>query len=859
MRKIITVLLGAFFFVSVYSQIHDDFECNTENWHECFDSLGGINALNIGSSVFKSSNGTGLPTAGTIRALTIFVNIIYDQHPAGDPRPWSNPAWLVPPVTASSSINDTIYKPNYMLNLFDTIASPTNNHVGIMTRMYAEASFNQFILLSDFMVVNIRQSVITPNTQGHSATAEQVRSAVIDYINNNGGLVSYFDRNNQKSISDYDKITRQSNFGQEIVFFPDGRLDLVNFIIRNPTNAYGGLGIATGTASYSSTLQIRIGNSIYPLTNVTYQGIGHEDVTLFGRNILTHELAHFLLGGNEAHTLGGGNHSTRTFIGAQPGGYGLWAGMTSANAYDRWRLGWVHPSNHPHRIGANGAQSDISQADGTKTFQLRDFVTYGDAIRIKLPYKDSNATSDQYIWLANHQKTKNGKMDFLLYSTLSCRAVNTDGIIAFHQVGRNILEHTDRGLVFPVNEADNLKMISAEGNYNMAFTGNFIEDCLGFCGNNCRPVFECGTSNPLQGINDQTSAFSNASGNLLRHVVGAKIKNGVLQNNLPWLGDQYDAFVPNPEIRMDISTNPSPVNVLTYYNNQNFVPIITNRNTRRIYLTGLSIRMIDPTPNYSSMKTYTVEVRWDDYDVKQCVNWTGDIVLKEQLNLKTNKTIYLEQNLTPNQTTINTVSGFFAPPTKFTCESGSKMNLEPNSKVILKDKSSFILENNAELNIQDGAEIIVEAGSTFIVESGAKLNIQGSGRLIIQQGAYICVKQGANIHLQDYISTVLVYPNAIYGANPALFNINTCRTSILFVGNGCITNCHQDIFILQNETISSNRHITARKIFAGRNITTAKSQGDVIINNNAVLILEAEEVILDAGVDVQSGADLQIW
>ena len=58
---------------------------------------------------------------------------------------------------------------------------------------------------------------------------------------------------------------------------------------------------------------------------------------------------------------------------------------------------------------------------GEKTFTLRDFVTYGDVIRIKLPYKDSEFASNQYIWLENHQS---GKMILLLilfgYSLSGC-------------------------------------------------------------------------------------------------------------------------------------------------------------------------------------------------------------------------------------------------------------------------------------------------------------------------------------------------------------------------------------------------------------------------------------------------------
>ena len=99
---------------------------------------------------------------------------------------------------------------------------------------------------------------------------------------------------------------------------------------------------------------------------------------------------------------------------------------------------------------------------------------------------------------------------------------------------------------------------------------------------------------------------------------------------------------------IDISSNPSAVNTMTYYSKQykteyieDYYAVEPSRNTNKIYLTGLSIRMIDEDPDNTGMKSYSVRIRWDDYDVKHNVNWTGNIVLKEQLNLLPNKIIVL--------------------------------------------------------------------------------------------------------------------------------------------------------------------------------------------------------------------------
>src|SRR5690606_16181521 len=133
---------------------------------------------------------------------------------------------------------------------------------------------------------------------------------------------------------------------------------------------------------------------------------------------------------------------------------------------------------------------------------------------------------------------------------------------------------------------------------------------------------------------------------------------------------------------------------------------------------GLSIKMIDPDSANTGMKSYTVKVRWDDYDVKQDMSWAGDIVLKEQLNLLQGKTITLQQNWTPNQIEKDTVSNFFSKTTFFTCEPNSTLNMNPDSKLLLEDRNSLIIDNEATVTIHNGAVLVVKEGSTLIIYQG---------------------------------------------------------------------------------------------------------------------------------------------
>src|SRR4030042_3283723 len=77
------------------------------------------------------------------------------------------------------------------------------------------------------------------------------------------------------------------------------------------------------------------------------------------------------------------------------GGWSLLGGagssLVSCNGFERWLLNWRGPDNDNYPIAAGNKSSDIQRSDTVQTFYLRDFITSGDVVRIKLPYKDSCA------------------------------------------------------------------------------------------------------------------------------------------------------------------------------------------------------------------------------------------------------------------------------------------------------------------------------------------------------------------------------------------------------------------------------------------------------------------------------------
>jgi hypothetical protein len=789
-----------------------------------------------------SKNGKKFLTKGQFRFLTIYVNIIYDQTPDKDPCINKSTIYWKPDTTNSINTNP----PTYLKDFLDVEYVP-NKLKGTMSRIFGESSFENLVLLGDFMVVNIKQSKITPTKKGASFSISALSDSVISFINLQGGLKTLYNHN---SISDYDFCSKKE-------MSPNGYIDYIQFMVRNITTNYGGNEIGCGTGYVTPTKGIKINNKLIIYDNGSYQGVGVGDVSLDYKCPSIHEFAHALFGDNEFHTSGGnhfGNEYINTFISLQCG-FGLMGALnstlTSCNAYERWRMDWRGPDNNLYPIAAGNRNTDITKFLGTKTFYLRDFVTYGDAIRIKLPYKQTNEASEQYIWLENHQIGKNNKLDLLTFSEDTCRKVNP-GILSYIQVGKDVLKDVDYFKVFPENETDNLKIISAEGNYDIVYIDNY-PDCP-YKKDRSRLKYE--RENPLCGFNDQSAIIYNNRGTneidlkYDHYYLGVKYP---YQNDLPYLGDKYDAFTNGSVI--DISTNPAPVNAMTYYSYQYtnsgsiiFNPTTANRNTRKIYLTGLSIKMTEVDEDNSG-KIFRVEIRWDDYNVKKDVLWAGDIVLKEKLFINPNIKVSLVQSRTPNQKFRNACSNEFADPTVFTCEANSESVINNSSSIVVSEKSTLILDSASTFTINDNATLSIKSGCNLIIKKGATVIIKGTGKIDIESGAFMCVKSGALITLQDKFSVINFHYGSVLGAITTCISVpGVCINSAAAIsrtGNGSVNTFTSNDVYIQNRTYTTTNYITGNNIYIGSGVIPSSSvpQGPVIIKNPSSVVFDADGTI----------------
>jgi hypothetical protein len=185
-----------------------------------------LNSFNQGT--YKTYYGDYMSPTGTLRALNIFINIIYDQTPGDDPQAGKlTPLWMPGEI---NSINDN--PPAYLDGFMDNEFNP-DLIAGSFTKRFAEASFNQLIVLGDFTVVNIAQSRITPDKPGGSFKYTDLIKESIKLINENGGLHAI---HHHDSIADYDGM-QISPSGRFIFKDRDynNKIDLVQFFARNCT------------------------------------------------------------------------------------------------------------------------------------------------------------------------------------------------------------------------------------------------------------------------------------------------------------------------------------------------------------------------------------------------------------------------------------------------------------------------------------------------------------------------------------------------------------------------------------------------------------------------------------------------
>ena len=275
-----------------------------------------------------------------------------------------------------------------------------------------------------------------------------------------------------------------------------------------------------------------------------------------------------------------------------------------------------------------------------------------------------------------------------------------------------------------------------------------------------------------------------------------------------------------------------------------------------------------------------VKIQIDDVKIDKNVRWAASsIVLTDitsnnlpDVDILSSVTVDIDKSGTPNrhknpanenQTSSNIDD--FINPTTFTCRNGSFFKQESASTVNVKNQSTLVLESGSLYEIENGAVLNINATGTLHVKSGATLRVKKTGHVEINSGAYICIEDGANIELVNELSAINLHHGYQLGLNPEIFSgqSNCTATPLVNFPLAIGSEGHFQEFgsnrFIQDTTYYGNAYETGNAIRAGRDVTTQKPYGDVILENGSHVIMDAEnDVLLKSGVSVKQGAILEV-
>jgi M6 family metalloprotease-like protein len=659
----------------------------------------------------RSENGWFMAPNGRIHILVVYAEMKFDStyghlDPVKDPK--GTLGWKVGKL------------PNWK----QWTVSKTASEDGWMTKYFRQASFGKFQVTGDVLdtIVTVPITDVRDGrgkiVESEAYASNHYRQAVLAKMNAIQDPKFLFG----SQLSDFDRWT-YGGTGLPSTEKPNSKFDIVMIVWRNLH--VPGLGEMSGFVN--------------PGDLGTLWGSHTDMYSMFKTTselpmvIMRHEFSHMLYGGNNFHTANGGV-GTRTFMSTVGG----WSNMSASdacsptwNAWDRERLNWGNPENQfvlSTRCAETEKECNGDMVYGEELcfageYILRDFITSGDAIKIKLPHLP-NGIRNQYLWLENHQRVE-GMVDH--------DKILPKGLYAYIQVGKD-----DRvGKYVFGGHCNYLWPLVAQGSYDFEYSA----ETKGLYLRQSR-------ANPLTGYTYFARHLVDMDGDgKLRITQDVQPKSEYLlpeklfvegkempasfcsYMQYPQFGTKETAFLPDQHHKIGIAYNPSGTPI---YSHSGAKPQADDN--RRIYLHGLSVEFLEQRAD-GSIK---IRIRWDDFDIPTNVRWCGDILLKEKVILKRGGSITLDQGYSPQVAEVaQKIDGanVFAEPTILEVDSGATLQLEKFSNLWVKSGSTLLIRKGAKVEIGKSSSIVVERGAYLFVEKGVvvKQAKRGSG-IIFQSG-----------------------------------------------------------------------------------------------------------------------------
>lgn len=544
------------------------------------------------------------------------------------------------------------------------------------------------------------------------------RQVPVNYVPERGGnFVSRQQTMNQQAVEwivaqdpefDWARFDRRTNAphyrSDNADSGPDGKLDYVLFMHRD--HGANGFSSACNIAIPGTDLRIVDGHT----GNKNYVSPGHNWLTFL------HELAHNLY---SAPHYGGANHADGNRYYTQ-NGWGLmspWiAPFSTPLAWESWWLGWLQPQT----ITAPGR------------YRLGDLVTEHDALRIQVP------GTEQYLWLENHQKIDPWDQKRFYAEEDSPFTATAAGVYAY--VVAEPGSRRDAPNLGPFNKShvNMIRWYNGEGNFDYVVQPERPDHRRG----QRFPTFEKVASNPLMGQNDFQFIRGDFDGD---GKISVSFRHGNLdgtpqEDEEVWnewrdgrpvhtgntTGDAQDALLAGDEL--SLSGKFPVLNYPTYRRKQ--------QRLHPLQLNGLHIRVLPQLPDGS----YEVEVRFDDWTVRQDQRWCGPLRLSGStgtgaLTVASGAQLTLDLGGTPDRLTPDTLTGTFTNPTELIVEDDRSLHLQRGAEVVLQRHSRLHLTDQAELRLEPGATLRLEPGTRLELSEQSRLHLSWGARLIVEEGA----------------------------------------------------------------------------------------------------------------------------
>ena len=660
----------------------------------------------------SSRNGYWMPNHDTIRVFLVFAEVVGD--PGDDMGGEPDSRW----PRGKMPVNADEY--------FD-VAVPANGEFrSRMTRFFEQASFGQYIMLGDYYPKLAQIPYAELKGNGDENIYNWLEAQPGDDLITASGL--HF------TGPDFDRWTAGSGYAMKKVKAPDGLVDFILIMWRVNTKI---------------TRKDNSGSVNMSALNKPIKGMnGFMDRSRFvsrhsaGGGIIQHEYSHSLYGGNNFHT-GGRGAGNATFMHAM-GGFGNLSSYGSNsgtwNAWDRHRMGWKSPKKDFYISGtcvSTGKEINLDLAyrqpldcPGME-FYLDDFIDSGDALRIELPYvqTDNPDAKRQYLWIENHQ-IRPGNED---HSTRMSR-----GVYAYVQVGKDDTASFDGPGLYtaPLNAFGHFDLDVDAENQAVGIRGNRAN---AFTGLHLSMIPAWNSIEPNVRTNNKGDTIETVPLTIFREesVYPKSVKVGIVQmgpsefvfDTHPALGTVHDAFTEGAVIEVGKNPGPTPVYTWESRGSNSVAPFTEPRrdDNRTIYLNGIRIALLEQKPD-GRMR---IRLDWEADPLEGVQRWCGRIVALENVELAPGAELVLDLGYSP-QKPVNPI--------------------RVRGEWVFSDTTTLEMRQGASILGDEGSWLVLRAGSRMLLGPGSQLNLGANGRLVLEEGSVLEFAEGSGFSLGDKAS-----------------------------------------------------------------------------------------------------------